>query len=84
MGARSFVEIFESPVFLAVFLDKAAGDQVLQLFVGPEAKHFLPPADGVAGLQILVNNLEEIVESEGLFVRKNGDQFVCDVIWHPA
>lgn len=84
MSAGSLVKVFQAAILLAVFLDKTASDQILQLLVGAEAKHFLPPTYRVAGLQILVNNLKEIIEPKGLFVRKNGDQFVCDVIRHPA
>lgn len=67
-GAGGFVEVFETTIFFAVLLNQTPRDEVLELFVGPEAEHFFSAADGVTGFEIFVNNLEEIVETEGLFV----------------
>src|SRR4029450_413186 len=52
-------------VFLAVLLDRAASDEVLQFLVGSQAEHFLATAGGVPGPKILVHDVEQLLKLEG-------------------
>ena len=67
-GAGSFVDVFETTILFAVLLNQTPRNEVLELFVSTEAEHFFSATDGVTGFEIFVNDLEEIVETEGLFV----------------
>src|SRR5690606_3265510 len=82
--AGGFLNVLEPAVFLALFFDKAPSDEVLELLVSPQTKHFLSPTDGVSGFQVFVDDLEQVVEPEGFLIRKDSYQFVCDVIRNPA
>ena len=71
-------------VFLAELLDQAAGHEVLKLLVGPEAKHFLTAADGVADFQVLEDAFEQVVEAEDLVLREDGAKFIGNMIGKSA
>ena len=45
-------------IFLAEFFNQAAGDEILKLFVGAQAKHFFPTAHRVTEFEVLKNTLE--------------------------
>lgn len=64
--AVRFLNALESTIFLAVFLDKSAGYQVLQFFISAETKHFFSTADCIALFQPLIDILEKLVEAEKL------------------
>lgn len=81
MIAVSFADSLQTLVLLAVLFDKAASHQVLQLFVGPEAKHFFSSTHRVPLLQPVIDQFEEVVKSKELIVRSQYVyQFVSDVI----
>ena len=46
------MNVVQTAVFLAVFLDKTACNEVLKLLVGPETKHFFATADGLSLIHI--------------------------------
>ena len=84
IGAGSFVNTVGALVFLADFLDEAAGDQILELLVGTKAEHFFSTADGVAFLKIGENGLEEVVEAEYFLLGEHVAELVGDVIRETA
>ena len=84
MSAGSFVNVIQTAIFLAVFLDKTACYEVLKFLVGAETKHFFATADGITSFQIFINNLKEVIESKGLLIGQYCYQFVGNMIWHPA
>ena len=59
-----FLNALESTIFLAVFLDKSAGYQVLQFFVSAETEHLLATTNCIALLQSLIDVLEELVKTK--------------------
>ena len=54
----SFGQFSQSLVLFAFFFDHAAGYEVLEFFVCPEAEHFFSATDGVAFLEPCVNSFE--------------------------
>lgn len=71
-------------VFFAGFFDHAAGDEVLEFFVGAEAEHFFAPAGGVAGFEALVNDVEELFEFKGgAFGGEHCDKFFGNKVGEP-
>lgn len=68
-------------VFLADFLDEAAGDEVLKFFVSAQAEHLLAAANGIPYLQVCKNALEKVVEAEYLLLRKDIAKLIGDVVW---
>ena len=71
-------------VLLAEFFDEAAGHEVLKLLIGPEAKHFLAAADGIAEFQVLEDAFEQVVETENLVFRKDDTEFIGNMIGKSA
>ena len=67
-------------VFLAEFFNKAAGHEILEFLVGPETEHFLAAAYRIAEFEICENALEEIVEAEHLFFRKDIAKFIGNMV----
>jgi hypothetical protein len=67
-------------VFLAEFLDKATGDQVLELLISTEAKHFLAAAHGIAYFEICKNSFKQVVETKNFLFRKHTAKFISDMI----
>src|SRR4030095_5073464 len=63
-------------VFLAVLLDRAARDEVLQFLVGSQAEHFLATAGGVASPKILVHDVEKLFKLEGRTPGENCHQLL--------
>lgn len=82
--AGSVLNIFQAAIHFSILFDQAAGDEILKFLVGAETEHFLPAADGISGLQVLIDDLKKVVKPEGLFVRKYGDQFISYMIWNPS
>src|SRR5687768_1736653 len=80
IGAGSFVDAGGALVFLADFLDQAAGHEVLKFLVGAQAEHFLATADGIANLEIGENALEEIIETEHFLFGKDVAKLIGNMI----
>jgi len=74
------VDPFQSPVFLAGFLDQTAGHQILQLFISPQTQHFFATAHRIALLEIFEHTFEKIVETKHFILGKHDDQFVGHMI----
>lgn len=81
IGAGRLVNAGCSLVFLAEFLDKTTSHKILQLFIGPEAQHFLATAHRIANLEIGENSLKKVIESKHLLFRKDVAEFVGDMVW---
>ena len=67
-----------------VFLDHAAGDEVLEFFVSAESEHFFAAADGVAEFEIFVNGFKKVIELVDFLLHQCCDQFVGNVIGQAA
>ncbi len=80
VGAGRFVDAGGALVFLADFFDEAAGHEILKLLIGAQAKHFFPAAHRVADFEIGENALEQIVETENLFFRKDITKLIGDMV----
>lgn len=59
-----FLNALESAILFAVFLGESAGDQVLQLFISAETKHFFATTHCITLLEPLVDILEKLVKSK--------------------
>ena len=69
----------QSFVFLPVLLNHVAGNKMLQLFIGSEAKHLLTTASGIALLEAVVNHVKKLFEFEGSsLLGENCDQLFGD------
>src|SRR5205807_498407 len=71
-------------VFLAALLHRAACDQILKFLIRTQPKHFLSATRGVAGTEIFVHDVEELLELERRSARKHSDEFLRDEIRNPA
>jgi hypothetical protein len=75
-----FADALATFVFLAYFFDQAAGDEVLQFFVGSQAKHFLATGDGIADFELFECALEQVIEGENPVFHENTDEFIGNMI----
>src|SRR5438270_8454950 len=74
----------QSFVLLAALLYRAACNQILKFFIRTQPKHFLSATRGVAGTEIFVHDVEELLELERRPARKHSDEFLRDKIGDPA
>src|SRR5438270_2209226 len=74
----------QSFVLLAALLYRAACNQILKFFIRTQPKHFLSATCGVAGTEIFVHDVEELLELERRPARKHSDEFLRDEIRNPA
>ena len=68
---EGILEFFETTILLDVFFHHAAGDEVLKLFIRPEAQHLLPAAHGIPKFEALVNCFKEAIKIVGLRLKKS-------------
>ncbi len=74
----------QSLILFPGFLDHSTGDQVLELLISPEPKHFLAATGGVPCAQILMQDLEELFKLERGASGKDRNQFFRNEIRHSA
>ena len=68
---KGILEFFETTILLDVFFHHAAGDEVLKLFIRPEAQHLFPAAHGIPKFQTLVDCFKEAIKIVGLRLKKS-------------
>src|ERR1043166_7915338 len=71
-------------VFLAILADSTASYEVLKLFVGAQAQHFLATAGGISCSQIFVHDVEKLLELERSATREHSNQFLGHKIRNSA
>lgn len=79
VGVR-LIHAFTALVFLADFLDQAAGHKVLQLFISAQTEHFLSTRDSVAQFQFLKGAFEELIERENFIFHKDADELIGNMV----
>ena len=80
VSAGGFVDAGSALVFLADLFDQTAGHQVLKLFIGPQAEHFLAATYRVAQLEVREYTLEQVVETEYFLLGKNTAELISDMV----
>ena len=61
---QGILDFLQATILLSVFLNHAAGNEVLELFVRPQPEHLLATTGGISRPQVLVQDLEELFELE--------------------
>ena len=63
-------------VFLAVLLDRAPRNEVLQFLVCPQPQHLLATASRIPGTKIFVNDIEKLLKLEGRTAGEDSNQLL--------
>lgn len=80
VSAGCLMNTGRSLVFLTNLFNKAAGDQVLELFIGTQAEHLFSTAHRIADFEICKNSLEQVVETKHFLLGKHAAKLISDMV----
>jgi hypothetical protein len=70
--------------FFASFFTMPRATRFLELFVSTQAEHFFTATGRIAGAQIRVHHIEQLLELERALRGEHGCEFLRHEIWEPT